>query len=694
MPLAVPSLDTRTFDDLVAQAKQRIPRYLPEWTNFNESDPGIVLVELFAWMTEAVLYELNQAPTVLQYKLLQMLGIETQPAQAATTELQFTLNPGVDSAIIPPLTKVLASGATYADGSPVVFETKSSVIAIAPTLAGVVAMNGINPTVFFSPTNPLPLASFAPFPTSVVANELDALYFLFTYTKAFPSVPVDLAFFLQDAPGDSGSGSYTCTFGKQPVPPATWVWEYAAGTADPLTGSAWSPVTLLSDGTAGLYRSGHVQFAFPTAAPPVSMSPFAGSKDPHLVPFATLPSGTPPTNWYWVRARLISANYEQPPNIAAITTNTAPAIAAQTVTGEVVGASNGTTSQQCTLANVPVLPSTLVLTVDEGLSGSDNPSGVPATWTQVPDLYGSSEDAQVYTLDETTGTITFGDNHFGAVPQPNASNPANIVASTYRYGGGAASNVAIGTVTALQSYVAYVASVTNPITASGGSDEESQADAVMRAGSEIRSTNRAVTADDFEALALETPGALAARAKALPLTNPAFLGIEVPGSVTLIVVPHRQVDDDPALQTPQTGPPIPNQTTLQAVCAWLDQHRLVTTELHVVGPTYRTLLFDVTVYCTASADLGAVSQQIQSTVRALYAPAGNGGGWAWGATAYAAVAFATMMNVPDVTRVDSFTMTLDGVVIPVLGDAAIGANELFWVPFDGVAVTPLYDTSS
>ena len=52
------------------------------------------------------------------------------------------------------------------------------------------------------------------------------------------------------------------------------------------------------------------------------------------------------------------------------------------------------------------------------------------------------------------------------------------------------------------------------------------------------------------------------------------------------------------------------------------------------------------------------------------------------------------MNVAGVTRVDTFSMTLDGVAIPVLGDAAIGANELFWVPVGGVTVTPLYDTSS
>ena len=48
MPLQVPQLDNLAYDDIVAQAKLLIPRYAPEWTNFNESDPGITLVELFA----------------------------------------------------------------------------------------------------------------------------------------------------------------------------------------------------------------------------------------------------------------------------------------------------------------------------------------------------------------------------------------------------------------------------------------------------------------------------------------------------------------------------------------------------------------------------------------------------------------------------------------------------------------------
>ena len=49
MPLAAPKLDDRLFQDLVEEAKKRIPHYTSEWTDHNVSDPGITLLELFAW---------------------------------------------------------------------------------------------------------------------------------------------------------------------------------------------------------------------------------------------------------------------------------------------------------------------------------------------------------------------------------------------------------------------------------------------------------------------------------------------------------------------------------------------------------------------------------------------------------------------------------------------------------------------
>jgi len=52
MPLEAPKLDSRSFEDLVKEARERIPRFTPEWTNLNDSDPGMTLVKLHAWLTE------------------------------------------------------------------------------------------------------------------------------------------------------------------------------------------------------------------------------------------------------------------------------------------------------------------------------------------------------------------------------------------------------------------------------------------------------------------------------------------------------------------------------------------------------------------------------------------------------------------------------------------------------------------
>jgi predicted phage baseplate assembly protein len=60
MPLDLPNLDDRTYEDLVAEALRLIPNYAPEWTNYNPSDPGITLIEIFAYLTEMLLYRQNR----------------------------------------------------------------------------------------------------------------------------------------------------------------------------------------------------------------------------------------------------------------------------------------------------------------------------------------------------------------------------------------------------------------------------------------------------------------------------------------------------------------------------------------------------------------------------------------------------------------------------------------------------------
>ena len=85
MPLEdyLPRIDNRRFDDILAEVRTRIPRYTPEWTDFNESDPGMTVAQLFAWMTDLLLYRMNLVPELNYLKFLQLIGIELAPAQPA-----------------------------------------------------------------------------------------------------------------------------------------------------------------------------------------------------------------------------------------------------------------------------------------------------------------------------------------------------------------------------------------------------------------------------------------------------------------------------------------------------------------------------------------------------------------------------------------------------------------------------------
>jgi hypothetical protein len=60
MSLKLPDLDDRRYEDLVEEARASIPHLHPGWTDHNASDPGITLVELFAWLVEMVLYRINR----------------------------------------------------------------------------------------------------------------------------------------------------------------------------------------------------------------------------------------------------------------------------------------------------------------------------------------------------------------------------------------------------------------------------------------------------------------------------------------------------------------------------------------------------------------------------------------------------------------------------------------------------------
>ena len=130
MTIQIPVLDDRSFDQLVQEARARVPVHTPEWTNLNESDPGVTLLELFAFLTENLLYRSNRIPEASRLKFLSMLGISLQPPSPGTGLVTISNDKGP---LAPPL--ALAAGTELRSG-PVPFVT-STPLAVLPVSSAV-----------------------------------------------------------------------------------------------------------------------------------------------------------------------------------------------------------------------------------------------------------------------------------------------------------------------------------------------------------------------------------------------------------------------------------------------------------------------------------------------------------------------------------------------------------------------------
>ena len=274
-------------------------------------------------------------------------------------------------------------------------------------------------------------------------------------------------------------------------------------------------------------------------------------------------------------------------------------------------------------------------------------------------------------MNRTTGEIRFGDGFHGAIPIANVANPgANVVAAEYRYGGGTNGNVPGGTLSALRNAVDGIDdnAITNVMPSYGGRDEETLDEAKQRAPAAIRARCRAVTADDFEYFAKQA--ANVARARALPLQHPEFPGVRVPGVITVVVVPDS---DEPN--------PMPSDGMLRTVCAYLDQRRLLTSELYVVAPTYQKVSVTVDLTAADSADLAQVHAAVDQALLDYFHPlrgGEDGHGWPFGGAILFSRVFQRVLAVAGVDSIARLVIAVDGEEAPECRDIPIRDGALVY----------------
>jgi len=665
---ALPVIDDRRFEDILKEIRARIPRYTPEWrpawNDLNDNDPGMMLSQVFAWLSDMMLYRMARVPELNYIKFLELIGIELLPALPSRTEITFTLAKGITTAgvDIGPRTQVSAQGE---DGKPVVFETLRALRAVACTLENVQSYDAAqyrdlttnnNAAEKFKPLHDLP-------------REGSALTLGFKFPKNhpneknFPPMTLELAMFV--APDAAGGVVQTCgPLANRAFAPAQIVWEGWDCVR-------WLALDLLNDETLAFTRGGHVWVRIPQN---VKLAPdFQGAYEAGTDPA----TGNPRDPLFWIRARAVSPQYQRTPVLLAIRTNTTPAEQAQTIVGEILGGADGGRNQTWQFANAPVIRGSVEIQIDDGTG--------PADWTPVDDLFGAGPDDRQLAVNYTSGEVRAGDGENGDIPVANADNPdANVIASVYRYGGGTRGNVAAGAVNNLLSSVDGIdgGKTTNLFAATGGSDEELLDDAKRRARLTLRARERAVTPEDFELLAKQSGGV--ARAKALPLVNPDFPMVSVPGAITVIIVP----DADPAIVAP-----LPSDGLLRQVCAYLDARRLLTTEVYVISPRYVSVSVDADVVIADDADPATVREAVETALGDYFHPlrGGDAGtGWPFGGALRYSRIVQRVFGVDGVDSVPRLVLTVDGTERPECRDvdlSSIAANALLSVSTIAITLT-------
>jgi hypothetical protein len=114
-----PRLDDRNFGQLRADAIERIRAVCPEWTDFSPSDPGIALAEVFAYLTQTLLYRVNRIPDKQYRAFLDLLGVRQLPPSAATTTLLLSRSEPGGVIEIPRGTRVAAENIVFSTTLPV-----------------------------------------------------------------------------------------------------------------------------------------------------------------------------------------------------------------------------------------------------------------------------------------------------------------------------------------------------------------------------------------------------------------------------------------------------------------------------------------------------------------------------------------------------------------------------------------------
>ena len=238
--LPVPNLDDRTFQDIADEAVKLIPRYCPKWTDYNPSDPGITLIELFAWMTELIIYRLNRVPDKNYMAFLNLIGINLIPAQPAKAVITFKIAEGAKEEDLIPVDKGIDVATTQTETTDaIVFETEHE---LNLTSNRIIKCCSKDPYRFSDHTESLLSASMVKEPFYIFHGDTEIEHILYVGDDELLSLSEDMVLKI-----------HFQLVAEYVAERADIEWEFWNGTG-------WESTIPLSDDTKNLTNSGYVTF--------------------------------------------------------------------------------------------------------------------------------------------------------------------------------------------------------------------------------------------------------------------------------------------------------------------------------------------------------------------------------------------------------------------------------------------------
>ncbi|MYS85046.1 hypothetical protein [Embleya scabrispora] len=717
MPLFPPSLDTRRWPDLVAEARALLPLESPQWTDHNHSDPGIAVIEMLAWLVDTDVYRASRVTDRHRRKLLALLGVHPAAPSAARVVLAVRPGPGAPSEL-PARLGFVAHGADAATGletTQALPLTGASVIAAgtddgtAEQSAYTLGWTDHTPTLLGG----APVDALGPDPRAGAALVLGL-------DRALPAGTA-LALYLDTDPEPAEVA------GSAPHHDAHTRWEARAG-------GAWQPLADVVDRTGSLTRSGAVRLRLGPAGLPVEPLGAAGTRA-------------------WVRCRLDRGRHDAPPRVRRVVADAVEAVLATAAVGAYDVASTAVLTGAAALvegalvplaitvdgarvvrtvrtddpaapvvrilrwiAPTPATPGRLVaelvaagvgdgapeqaFTLPGGAIAADSPTPGPhRVWLVdpvggvepvrlVPDLDAAGRTDLHAVLDAATGTLTFGDGRAGRVPEL-----GRTVLAAYRTTSGARSaalappapvvvapdartRVLLGGPPAPG---ALTVTLVGP--AVGGTDAEDTVAAAARAERALWAHERlvdalaATEADSLDELPRAAVLRLAAPERAVTLAGVERCALDTPG--TRIARVRAFAETDPRLPglvasgcvsvvvvpTLPRGRPEPTAGLLRAVRRHLAGLRTTGTRLFVTGPRYVVVAAEVTVALLPGADPGVTAVAVRTALDTFLHPitgGPHGTGWPFGRDVHRSEVLRVLDEAPGVDHVTALALRADG----------------------------------